>query len=655
MHPPETTLASRAGRPTGEQDQATTFEDLLLAEDLVSEDQLRRASRIAARLHHPRSVGEVLVDLGQLTRLEYERVMSLYRSRLSPAEILFENGVLDQAGLARYRAARKQHPDLSERELLLNEGLVTEEEYLRALCAKHDIPYVEPDVSLVDGSLLRQVSIPYLVHQCALPLRVVDDCLNVVMADPQNTALVDELERTYGQRVKPCAATTAKIEEALRTLERIQDQDAGELSTSLRYRDIQEMPQDDEEGEGAVAIVDHLLSKAIDIGASDLHIEPLESKVRARARVDGVLRHITDLPNDFAPRILSRIKVLAHMDIAERRLHQDGRFFVEADGKEVDIRVSSYASVFGETLVLRLLDRRRGLIPLDNLGFEPRILAMLREIVLRSSSGLVLITGPTGSGKTTTMYSFVDFTRDDSIKVISCENPVEYILDGTTQCSVNQKSGPTFSDSLRAIVRQDPDVIVVGEIRDALTAGLATEAALTGHKVFSTFHTEDSVAAVVRLLEMDVEPFLVASTLSCIVAQRLVRRVCEHCRRPVEASQSDLRFLGCNRDYLKGVPLLSGEGCPKCDSTGYKGRMGIHEVLVLEDDFRDAILQRAPSKELRRIAKTIPGFLTLAEEGLLKVAAGQTTLSEIADGVPRDYGLRDIATIREVAALRGAR
>jgi len=554
--------------------------------------------------------------------------------------------------LTRYETVKSKNPNLTDRDILLGEEVVTEEQYLRALCAKDDIPFMEPDVSLVDTSLLAKVSIPYLVRQRAMPLRVVDGRLNLVMSDPLNAALIDELERTYGMTIKPAAAVTARIEEALSTLEQLRDTAGVEVKTALQYRNIQETPEDDDAGEGAVAIVDHLLSKAIAMGASDLHIEPLEHKVRARVRVDGVLRHLTDLPNDFAPRILSRIKVIAHMDIAERRLHQDGRFSVNAEGRDVDIRVSSYASIFGETLVLRLLDRRRGLIPLDTLGFEPRILAMLREVVLRSSSGLILITGPTGSGKTTTMYSFVDFTRDDSLKVISCENPVEYMLDGTTQCSVNEKSGPTFADSLRAIVRQDPDVIVVGEIRDGATAELATESALTGHKVFSTFHTEDGVATVVRLLEMKVEPFLVASTLSCIIAQRLMRRICENCRRPAEPSKGDLRFLGLNRDYLRGVPLLAGAGCSECGGTGYAGRMGIHEVILLDDDFRDAILQKASSKDLRRLAKKIPGFLTLEEDGLLKVAAGKTTLSELADNAPRDADLRDMSTIKEVAAIR---
>jgi type IV pilus assembly protein PilB len=655
MNTSETATPSGLETPAKAQQDVTGFETLLLEEGLVTEDQLDRARRVSARLQAPKPIGDVLVDLGQLTRSEYDRLMRLYRSKLDIADVLLEDAILDGHGLALYEAAKSRDCGLSDRDILLTEGLVTEVEYLRALCAKDDIPFLEPDVSLVDTALLAQVSIPYLIRHKALPLRVADGHLNVVMSDPLDTALIDELERTYGMTIRPCAAVAADIEEALQTLEEMRTAGRLQVKTELQYKDIKELPEDDDAGEGAIAIVDHLLSRAIHLNASDLHIEPLEHKVRARVRVDGVLQHLTDLPNDFAPRILSRIKVLAHMDIAERRLHQDGRFFVSADGRDVDIRVSSYASLFGETLVLRLLDRRRGLIPLDNLGFEPRILAMLREVVLRSSSGLVLITGPTGSGKTTTMYSFVDFARDDTLKVISCENPVEYVLDGTTQCSVNEKSGPTFTDSLRAIVRQDPDVIVVGEIRDAATAELATESALTGHKVFSTFHTEDGVATVVRLLELKVEPFLVASTLSCIIAQRLVRRICEHCRRPVEPSKGDLRYLGLNRDYLRGIPLLAGAGCPECGGTGYAGRMGIHEVLLLDDDFRDAILRRASAKDLRKLAKKIPGFLTLEEDGLLKVAAGQITLSEVADNAPRDADLRDISNLKEVAALRRGR
>jgi type IV pilus assembly protein PilB len=298
---------------------------------------------------------------------------------------------------------------------------------------------------------------------------------------------------------------------------------------------------------------------------------------------------------------------------------------------------------------MRLLDRQRGLVPLDDLGFETRVLAQVRDLVLRSSSGLVLITGPTGSGKTTTLYSFVDFVNDPSVKTISCEDPVEFVLEGVTQCSVNQKTGPTFAASLKAIVRQDPDNIVVGEVRDSVTAGLAVEAALTGHKVFSTFHTEDSLGAVVRLVDMEVEPFLVASTLSCVVAQRLVRKACERCSVPGEPSREDLRFLGLDRAMLAGSSLVKSPGCPACGGTGFKGRIGIHEVLLPDDDFRDAILRRAPSKELRKLARSLPGFLTLQESGVLRAMNGLTTLSEIVGNAPRDPAPRPPATLREIA------
>jgi len=627
------------------------FEDLLLKEGLVTEEQLKRAHRVISRMQHPRPVGEVLVEMGQLARSEHERILRLYRSQLSIPNILREEGALDDAKLERYEKLKADHPEQSERELLVGSDLVTEEQFLKALAIKHDIPYIEPDVSLVDMKLLDKVSISYLIRNQALPFRISDGHLNVIMADPLNSDLVQDLERTYHMPVRVCTAPSRKIVDALKTLERLKDS-GEEITTTLEYHEIHEAPATDDSSEGAIRIVDHLIYEAIKMGASDLHIEPMRSKVRVRVRVDGVLRHLTDLPVDFTPRVISRVKILASMDIAERRLHQDGRFFVRTDGRDVDIRVSSYASISGETLVLRLLDRRRGLIPIDSLGFEPRVLNTLREIVLRASSGLILITGPTGSGKTTTMYSFVDYINDETIKVITCENPVEYVLEGTTQCSVNEKTGPTFTDSLKAIVRQDPDVIVVGEIRDSVTAQMAAEAALTGHLVLATFHTEDSVAAVIRLLELGLEPFLVSSTLRCVVAQRLVRKICRNCIRPGKYTRRDLRYLGLTSEDLSGIPIMEGAGCAKCGGTGYKGRTGIHEVLLLDDDFRDAVLRKAPSKELRAAARKIKGFLTLQEDGMLKVVASITTLSEIADNVPRDPDARPVAMIREVAAMR---
>jgi type IV pilus assembly protein PilB len=626
--------------------------DLLVEEGLVTEAQLERARRIAGRLQNARPVGEVLVELGQLAHSEYDRIIRIHRSRLSLVRILQEEAILDDEQVRAYEAGSARNPGDGDRKILVDGGLVSEDQFLRALSTKYDIPFIEPDISLIDVSLLSRISTPYLIRHRVIPVRMTDDHLILIMADPLDSDTIQDIETTYGKPVEPCAAASAKIVEAIKALEQLRETEEIKVATTLQYRDIQESQDDDDDGQGAVRIVDHLLHQAIQMEASDLHIEPLKSKLRVRVRVDGVLRHLTDLPADFTPRVVSRIKVLAGMDIAERRLHQDGRLFVRLDAREIDIRVSSYASVFGETLVMRLLDRQRGLIPLEGLGFEKRILANLRDVVLRGSSGLILVTGPTGSGKTTTMYSFVDYINNDGLKVITCENPVEYVLEGTTQCSSNEDTGPTSADSLRSIVRQDPDIIVVSEIRDGITANMSVEAALTGHLVFSTFHTEDSVGAVIRLMEMGLEPYIVSSTLVCIAAQRLLRRICEHCRRQGSISRQDLRFLELSKDDLRGLQILEGAGCPECGGTGYKGRMGIHEVLLLNDDFRDAILRRAPSKELKAIARGLPGFLTLQEDGFLKVVEGKTTLSELANKVPRDPAARPLAQLQEVAAMR---
>jgi len=561
---------------------------------------------------------------------------------------------LNEQGLAAFRQQQAQYRDRSDRQILVEGGMVTEEQYLRALQIKHGIPFVEPETALVDDRLLSKTTIKYLLRHRVLPIRAVDGAVDVVAADPLNYVMIQDLERLFGAPIHVTSSTSEKITEALRTLERVKNKENGATKTTMaiQYREIEDISEAEDPGEEAVQLVDYLICRAIELGASDLHIEPKAKRLAVRVRVDGVLQPLTELPTDLTPRIVSRVKILCNANIAERRLHQDGRIFVRVEGREVDIRVSTYASMFGETLVLRILDRFKGLMPLDALGFEAKVLTTLRELVLRTSSGLMLVTGPTGSGKTTTLYSFVDYIMSPTLKVISCEDPVEYVLDGAVQCSVNEKTGPTFADSLRAILRQDPDIIVVGEVRDQKTAYLAVEAALTGHKVFSTFHTEDAVAAVVRLLEMGIEPFLVSSTLGCVVAQRLVRKLCEQCRRPGELAKKDLRFLGLSHEDLSEAKIMTASGCPHCGDTGYKGRIGIHEVLLPDDDFRDAIMQRASSKELRALAKRLPIYLTLQEDGLLKTATGSTTATEIADSVPRDPHPRSLNTLREIAATR---
>ncbi len=625
------------------------LESLLVEEGSVTPADLERARRIAGRMQNARRPAELLVETGRLARAEFERVVRLHRSRLGLIDLLREDSVLTDEQASDCLRARFDRPELSDRDLLVGSGLVSEEQYLLALSAKHDIPMVVPDIGLVDPALLAKASFPYLLRNQVLPLREADGQMVAIFADPLDLEVRAEIERIFQREVRPCCATGPRILEALRTLERLKEGKSKQPDSSLQYREIGEVAPRDASGEGAVAIVDYLMIRAVQLRASDLHIEPLEKKVRVRVRLDGVLQPLTDLPSGFAPQVISRVKVLAGADIAERRLHQDGRISVRVEGREVDIRVSSYVSVYGETLVLRLLDRQRGLVPLQELGFGARVLPVLRDEVLRTSSGLVLVTGPTGSGKTTTLYSCVDYVHRPDIKVISCEDPVEYVMDGVIQCSVNSDTGPTFADSLRAIVRQDPDVIVVGEIRDDETAALAVQCALTGHKVLSTFHTEDAVGALIRLKEMRLPPYLIASTVTGIVAQRLLRRVCPECAAPAEAGRDDLRFLGLTRQDVAGMALVAGRGCEACGHTGFRGRIGVHELLQPDDDLRDAILGQAPSKDLRRLARRRPAFTTLQEAGVLKAAEGLTTLAEVVANAPRDPEPRAYRAIREIA------
>lgn len=625
--------------------------DPLLVYTSLTEEQLDRARRVLGKLQNPKGLEEVVVELGYITRAELERVVRLRRSRLGLVELLLEDGHMTEAQAAAYREERERRPDADDFELLVESERIDEEAFLRALAVKHGFPYTEPSPYAVDHRQLGKTTLRYLNRQVALPVRIEDETLQVIVSRPLDHRLRSELERLFGMPIRIHACCGEKILDALKVLDRIRGNGSAEI-VSLEYRMAEGAAAAEDAGEEAVQIVDHLLLRAIQVGASDLHVEPRQDGMRVRTRIDGRLRHLTDLPRESMLRVVSRIKVLAGLDIAERRLHQDGKFLVVTARGEVDIRVSSYGSIYGENLVLRLLDRNRGLIPLSGLGFAPRVEALVDEVILPRASGLVLVTGPTGSGKTTSMYSLLQHDLSPDEKVISAEDPVEYVLEGTIQCSVNEKTGPTFADSLRAMVRQDPDTIVVGEIRDPQTASMAFESALTGHKVFSTFHTENSVSAVIRLLEMGIEPFLIASTLSAVVSQRLVRKLCPGCAVPARPLRRQLRFLGLDRRDLEDVETLEGRGCSDCGETGFAGRIGVFEILIPDDDLRAAVLSKSSVSELDRLARRTPHFMSLQEDGLLKVSQGKTTLSELVTNVPPDPASRPLKDLRVVAGVR---
>ena len=639
----------------GTADDASQLDALRRFADIADED-LRRAERIRGRMQTPKPLGEILVDMGRLSQEQFDDAIARRRAQMTVVELLMEGGHLSPQEHQVYLDEKALSPTPSDREVLVDGGLVSEEHYLRAVGTRLQIPFVEPQIGEVDTDLLDRIPFAYLYKHLLLPVREQDGQVVVVVAFPEDERLIVELESTFECRVQRQCSTSFRILEALRTLERIKGRPADQDAFKIHYRELdKEHEHADSTGEEAIQLVDYLLSRAVQLEASDLHIEPTPNKIRVRVRIDGVLQHLTDIPLDFGSRLTARIKILGRSDVTEKRVHQDGKIHVKVDGREIDIRVSTYVSMFGETIVMRLLDRDRSIVKISELGLQPRVESVLTDEVLRASSGLILLVGPTGSGKTTTLYSFVDHANDPTRKVITCEDPVEYVMDGIVQCSIDERAGRTFAQSLRSIVRQDPDTIVVGEIRDRETASLAIEAALTGHKVFSTFHTEEAVGAFVRLLEMGLEPFLVASTVSAVVAQRLVRRLCPKCRVPTRPKLAELRFLNLSRADVANADVAGPVGCKYCSGTGYKGRLGLHEVVVPNDSFRQAVLDQSSTAELRALARDTTSFLSMQEDGLLKALAGQTSFAEIIEHAPRDTTPRPFLELRKIANSRRSR
>jgi type IV pilus assembly protein PilB len=357
--------------------------------------------------------------------------------------------------------------------------------------------------------------------------------------------------------------------------------------------------------------------------------------LRVRFRQDGVLIHFENFPKEVIPSLTSRIKVMCNVDITEKRRHQGGRILFEYPDGELDLRVSFYVSVHGEKIVIRLLNRKGLLLKIEDVGMSKQILERYKKEALYQPSGVILITGPTGSGKTTTVYSCINSINDPQTSIITAEEPVEYVIEGITQCSINPKINLTFEETLRHIVRQDPDVIVIGEIRDNFSAEVAVQAALTGHKVLTTFHTEDSIGGLIRLLKMNIEAFLISSTVISVLAQRLVRKVCPNCSEPYKPTTAELQSLGYTAKDIIDMPFQKGRGCSYCLHTGYKGRIGVFELLVLDEFVRNAIIEMKTSQEIRRISIESTGLLTLFEDGIYKAASGITTIEEVLRCLPQ--------------------
>jgi type IV pilus assembly protein PilB len=585
-----------------------------------------------------------VVELGWVSAAQVAAARRARRRQLPVEEILVEKGLLARERLAEAREAVRQKPGVRLGPHLVETGAVPEQAWLEAYAEKHELAFVDLDFSLVDPEVLKKASLPYLNRHRLVPLAVENARLKVAVDDPEKAPLCADLSRLYGCPATMVLATRASVDETLAALSRPEEERLAPTAGPIQYHRLAESP----DGNRVVDIVDGLLLRAMREGASDVHVEPMASKVRVRFRIDGSLTQVAEYPLGYAQRLVSRLKVLAQADVAQHRIHQDGRIYVRSGEQEVDIRASFYVTVFGENAVLRILRKAQTRIGLEEMGFAPAMLRIFVDDVLEPSSGLVLVTGPTGSGKTSTLYAAVAHLNDESKKIITCEEPVEYVIEGLAQCSVANRPGINFVDSLKAIVRQDPDVILIGEIRDRDSAEMAIQSALTGHKVLSTFHTEDSVGALLRLVDMQIEGFLIASTVTAILAQRLVRRQCPACQAEYVPTPRELRALSLAREELANVRLTRGAGCSACLGTGFRGRLGLFELLVMTDPLRDAILQRRPSHELRRLALAAPGFLHLQEDGIVKAVRGVTTFAEVLENAPRVQDVRPLGQLREM-------
>ncbi len=621
----------------------------LINEGLVTQDQLLKVKKIREQMDGQKSLGDVLIEMNYVSRPRLEELIRRQRSRARVGEILVSRRVVSERDVqVALETQRKSAPPAKRiGEILLDMGLIEERHIIEALAEKFSLEIVDPDISQIDQELIRRTSLKYLKRQIALPLKLEAGRLQLLVSDPTRTPFFEEISRLFQCRVQLVLATSAVIVQKLDLIDvMLQGKESGFADyQKVKYHSLEtQAPQGEDR---VIQMVDQLIRAAIEEGASDVHLEPMANKLRVRYRLDGVLVHKMDFPRDYTPRIISRIKILADADVAERRKHQDGRIFVKTDKQEIDIRVSFYATVFGENVVLRILNKA-SLIGLQELGFAPNILRIYTEDVLAAPSGITLITGPTGSGKTTTLYSSIDYCNDPTVKIITCEDPVEYVIDGISQCSINEKIGLTFNETLRSIVRQDPDIIVIGEIRDKFSADVAVQSALTGHKVFATFHTEDSVGALVRLINMEIETSLIASTIGAVLAQRLVRKVCTNCREEYSPEDRVLRRFGLSRTDLSRFALYNGKGCSVCNFTGYRGRLGIYELLVPNADIRDAILQMRTMQQIRQISLESCNLCTMQEDGMAKALTGVTTLEEVLENAPRVFHHRPLDALFKI-------
>ncbi len=603
------------------------FVQIMLKNAYLPLPTLEKAVRIQKKLNNSKLLSHILIELGYISADEHRRLIRSHGRQFLIGELICELGYISLNELQQAEQELAKASGLRMGEILMRLEFINDRQLAQALSEQLGLKLAHIDVDMVDKEISGQFSKKFLRQNLMLPYEAGEKEVLIVTSEPLNKAAISEIEHQLGKTAKLFLAAHSIMTSLI-------DKLAAPVSS-----------QDVAGGQHIAEIVDNILRAALRDYASDIHLEPLADTMRVRFRMDGVLIHKMDLSLEIAKRVVARIKILGQMDISDTRNHQDGRISENVGDIEADFRVSTYVTIYGENVVIRVLRRDGGLKSIEQIHMDRGILERFKHDALDVPNGVIIITGPTGSGKTTTLYSAVDYLNRPTTKIITLEDPVEYVIDGIMQCSVDNAAGRTFERSLKSIVRQDPDVIVLGEIRDHVSASVAVQAALTGHKVLTTFHTEDSIGGLLRLIDMGVETFLISSTVVSILAQRLIRTICPDCRQAYMPNKRIANLIGMDDETLKNHTFYRGIGCGTCYGTGYHGRTALHELLVLNEEVRSAIIAQEPSHVVRKISCESTDLLSLMENGLYKTLEGATTVEEVYRIAPRSNTNRSVEDI----------